>query len=158
MGYQGDVPCARTESESILEGQIETYMFLTGLQLLFVIELWYIPIALSIKLTFLLFYYRIFKVSKTMRWLIYGGMAANIIFYVVQLFLSIFHCNPVAKNYMPELPGSCGAQTPLPYSSGIWGFISDIYIFILPLPRLWRLQMKTSRQVKLTLTFGVGLL
>ena len=40
---------------------------------------------------------------------------------------------------------------------GIFGLVTDLYIFILPLPMLWRLQMPLKRKLGITAIFLTGL-
>lgn len=127
-------------------------------QLLYVVEAMYIPIVLSIKVAFLLFFDRIFAVSAKMKWLTRGAIVANVIFYTITWFRAIFLCIPIERNYNPGTPGHCGAEDTLPYVTGVWGFLSDIYIFILPIHCVWNLNVRAERRLKLIVTFGVGLL
>ena len=109
-------------------------------------------------MTFLLFFNRLFAVNKTTKWAIRGAMVANSIFYVIVFFKSIFGCSPVARAYNPAIPGHCAPENGLPYATGVWGFLSDLYILILPMPIVWHLNMKKGRKFKITMAFSVGLL
>ena len=127
-------------------------------QLLFVVELMYLPIAFSIKLAFLLFFDRIFAVSARIKGFTRGAMAANFIFYIITWFKSIFLCKPIQRSYNPSIPGHCSAEDVLPYVTGVWGFLSDFYLLILPIHCVWSLNVKKERKWKLIVTFSVGLL
>ena len=132
----------------------------TFLQLGYVVEILYLPISLSIKTAFLLFFGRIFAVNnnKLVKWLVYGAIAANVIFYVAFIFDTIFFCTPIARSWNPEIPGHCGPDHVAPYISGIWSFMTDFYILILPMYCVWNLQVKRNQRLRLTLIFSVGLL
>jgi len=126
-----------------------------GLKYLFVTELLYIPIVLAVKLSFFICLNRIF--SGKIRYYIWFGIVSNVIFYVIVFFYTLFLCKPIALAWNPFLDGTCGPEESLPYATGIWGFLSDFYVFVLPLPCVWNLNMKMERKVKLTIAFSVGL-
>ena len=44
------------------------------------------------------------------------------------------------------------------WAQGIYGLISDLYIFILPLPVLWGLQMSLRKKIAITAIFLAGLM
>ena len=85
-------------------------------------------------------------------------MAANFIFYLAIFFRSVFLCIPVERSYNPQIKGKCGSELVLPYLTGIWGFLSDFYLLVLPMYCVWKLNMRMHHKVKLIATFGVGLL
>ena len=41
---------------------------------------------------------------------------------------------------------------------GVFGLLSDVYIFILPLPSLWGLQMRLRRKLGISAIFLTGLM
>jgi len=118
----------------------------------------YIIIALAVKLSFLFCFDRIFSTSRVTRYFIWFGIFASTVFYIVVFFDTVFLCKPIALAWNPLLKGKCGSQKILPYATGVFGFLSDFYIFILPMPCVWKLQMKTTRKFKLMAAFSVGLL
>lgn len=119
----------------------------------------YIPIVLAIKLSFFICFNRIFGGNnKKIRYLIWFGIVSNVVFYVVVFFYTLFLCKPIALSWNPFLEGECGPEEALPYATGIWGFLSDFYIFLLPIPCVWSLHMSMKKKTKLTAAFSVGLL
>ena len=120
----------------------------------------YLPVALTIKTAFLLFFSRIFAVNNAMKtkWLIYGAIVANAIFYIALIFDTIFFCTPIEKSWNPEIPGHCGNSNAAPIASGVWASLSDFYILILPIYCVWNLQLKRAQKWRLSLVFGFGLL
>lgn len=118
----------------------------------------YIVIVLAVKLSFFFCFDRIFGTNRKIKYFIWFGILSNVIFYTVVFFDTLFLCKPIALAWNPSLTGKCGSQKVLPYATGVWGFLSDFYIFILPMPCVWSLQMKTTRKLKLMAAFSVGLL
>jgi hypothetical protein len=89
---------------------------------------------------------------------VWFGIFAVVVFYIVTFFDTLFLCKPVAASWDPSIKGTCQSQKPLPYASGIFGFMSDFYIFFLPIPTIWSLNMPILKKIRLMLAFGIGLL
>jgi hypothetical protein len=118
----------------------------------------YLPTVMVIKVTFFLFFERVFSPNKTMKWLIRGGIFAVVAFYIAIFFRSVFLCKPVALAWNPTLTGSCLKLEVTPYTTAVFNIISDIYILLLPMPLIWNLNLKTQRKMRLIAVFGMGIL
>ena len=46
----------------------------------------------------------------------------------------------------------------IPYLSGVFNTVSDLYILILPLPFIWGLKLTVSRRLRLMAVFSAGIL
>lgn len=46
----------------------------------------------------------------------------------------------------------------MPYLSGVFNTITDLYILLLPLPFIWDLKMRAGRKLRLMAVFSVGIL
>ena len=46
----------------------------------------------------------------------------------------------------------------LPYLSGFFNLVSDLYILIIPLPFIWDLKLTVSRRLRLMAVFSTGVL
>lgn len=55
-------------------------------------------------------------------------------------------------------PGTCGNANMMYTAMASADLIIDIIVIVLPMPILWRLQLRTSRKVLLTAIFGLGLM
>lgn len=131
------------------------YQLLVG-----VTELFYGPAAFFAKLAIFLLYLRTFGPSKWMRWLSYFGIAANFAFYFASTFAFGYLCvrRPGQTWLQDQDSPRCIIDThPLNYVVGIFGIVSDIFIFVLPLPVIWNLQMPTRRKIGVTAIFATGL-
>ncbi len=93
-----------------------------------------------------------------MRRLIYAGIVFILATYIGLLLTSILGCLPVEKHWNPTVPGHCLPPGSTAYSSGALNVVSDIFVVFLPLPALWRLNMKLSRRLKVMTVFGLGIL
>ena len=124
------------------------------LKLLLAKELvWNTGITLT-RISALLFYKRLFqRQSKTLFWL---GIAFNVVWFVMLLFLVIFGCSPVPRIWDRAVPGTCLPELPGQIISSFTSLVLDLYILVVPLPMLWRLQMKTPRKVAVALVLILG--
>ena len=83
-------------------------------------------------------------------------------FYVVaylscNIITEVAGCQPVAKFWNPSLPGHCINSVAADIAYGINHVISDLIIAILPLPMIWRLKLRSTRdKVELALVLSGG--
>lgn len=109
------------------------------------------------KLSILFFYYRIFHLPYFKRWAY--AIAIFVIAWVICVtFLFIFICVPVQKLWYPQLPGHCINQVGTWIANAISTIASDLAILILPLPQIWKLQLRAAEKVALTFAFSLGFL
>ena len=118
-----------------------------GLRVLWVLSwLYNIQIWLS-KLSALAFYARIFspgnKKFRLALWIVAGLVCAWIVAVLVSLILQ---CNPPQQAWERSIPGACRDPYNWWLASGLSSFILDLIILLIPLPMLWRLQVKPSRK------------
>lgn len=109
------------------------------------------------KMAILFMYYRIFRFPffKKMAW----GISAFIIAWVITItFLFIFICVPVEKLWYPHLPGRCINQVGTWIANAISTIVSDIAILVLPIPQVWKLQLRQSEKIGVTVAFCLGFL
>ena len=109
------------------------------------------------KFTILLLYLRLFGVNKRFRyatWIVmffvFGYLFSNVITLA-------FGCTPIKKYWNPAIPGHCIAETKAGLAYGSMNFISDIIIFVLPLPMVWQLKLSRRHKIGVTLVFMGGI-
>ncbi|KAK4201137.1 hypothetical protein QBC40DRAFT_264379 [Triangularia verruculosa] len=122
---------------------------------LVVAEILYVFNLVWTKMAILFMYYRIFRFPyfKKMAWCI----SAFIIAWVITItFLFIFICVPVEKLWYPHLPGKCINQVGTWISNAISTILSDIAILVLPIPQVWKLQLRQSEKIGVTVAFCLG--
>ncbi len=68
----------------------------------------------------------------------------------------IFGCTPVAKYWKPDEPGHCINVIKADYVYGSLNFITDLTMFVLPLPMVWRLQLSLKQKLGISLVFMAG--
>ena len=128
-----------------------------GLQVLWAIFwLYNIAICLS-KLSALAFYARVFSPGhrnfRLALWVVAGLSCAWVVAVLVSLILL---CNPPQKAWQRAIPGTC--QDPYNWwlAGGVSSFILDLIVLLLPLPMLWKLQVKPSRKGLIIAVFLSG--
>ncbi|KAK4148365.1 putative integral membrane protein [Chaetomidium leptoderma] len=124
---------------------------------LLVAEILYVYNLVWSKISILLMYYRIFRFPyfKKMAY----GIGAFIIAWVITItFLFVFICVPVAKVWDPELPGHCIDQVGTWVANAASTILSDLGILILPIPQVWKLQLRRPEKIGVTVAFCLGFL
>ena len=102
------------------------------------------PTMLCVKLSLLLLYFRIFSPDKVTRYLIYVGMTFCIGAYITIMFVTIF------KNVYALIVAN--------KTLGVVNFASDIYILLIPLTAVSKLQLSTKRKIGFILIFMTGIM
>lgn len=111
------------------------------------------------KASALLFFSRVFTRQTHTTWFNYALWTAhglNVAWLLGIIFGTIFMCDPVAKNYVPDLPGRCGDTGALWIGSAVPSVLIDLIVLILPLPKIWGLQMSFAKKSGITLVFFLG--
>lgn len=111
------------------------------------------------KVAALLFLCRIFpraNNSKWFNWALWATFGLNIAWLVGAVVGTVFFCIPISKNWAPAEPGHCGTEYDLLMGSAISSVALDLIILLLPLPKLWKLQISTQRRVGIMIVFILG--
>ncbi|KAG5927994.1 hypothetical protein E4U42_001471 [Claviceps africana] len=107
------------------------------------------------KASVLLMYYRIFRHDyfKKMAWAVGAFVWAWVICIT---FLFIFICVPVHKLWYPQTPGRCINQVGTWISNAASTILTDLVILVMPVPQIWKLQLRKTEKIGLTVAFGLG--
>ncbi|KAK9442530.1 hypothetical protein VB005_03593 [Metarhizium brunneum] len=107
------------------------------------------------KMSLLLMYYRIFRLPyfKKMAWVVGAFVWAWVICIT---FLFIFICVPVQKLWYPQIPGRCINQVGTWISNAASTIFTDLVILLMPIPQIWKLQLRKTEKIGLTLAFSLG--
>ena len=117
---------------------------------------------ISVKLSFLLLYLRIFRTNRYMRITTWFVMGLVIIYGTWAFFTNIFLCWPIQAVWDITLIWYTGNKcldlytVTVAYTSLNAG--TDVLILLLPLPGLQRLQMPRGQKIGLILVFSLGVL
>ncbi|KAG7107122.1 hypothetical protein HYQ44_013688 [Verticillium longisporum] len=69
----------------------------------------------------------------------------------------MFHCVPVAKVWDHSLEGKCLDLKPFYYASFVVKFLTDIVLFVQPIPVIWRMQLSKMKRIGAILMLSIGL-
>ena len=144
---------------TVLEEENPELIF-TGLKVLYAAEILFNLSVTFSKTSALLFYVRVFglrsnpsKLWKYVWWFVtFFAIAwplANTPFCALQ-------CRPVHKFWDQLAPGKCASTFEIFFSSALSSTLVDLGILILPLPLLWKLQMKTWKKLLVAFVFMIG--
>ncbi|KAF3182954.1 hypothetical protein TWF106_005529 [Orbilia oligospora] len=117
------------------------------------------PIAiLSIKFALLLFYHNL-STWKPLRFAVYITAFISFANAMVAMFMWLYQCNyPDIWNHGVDPTLTCAAFDPLTMvlGTGIINIITDVAIWFIPLPLVWRLQLYPRERNLAIVTFGLG--
>lgn len=119
---------------------------------------WDIALYLA-KESALLFFRRVFPKENSTTifnialWVTHG---LNTLWLIGIVLGAILRCDPVALNWFPTLPGTCGPLQGAWLGTAIPSLFIDFIILLLPMPTIWGLQTSQSKRVGLTITFTLG--
>ncbi|WQF80995.1 hypothetical protein CDEST_06009 [Colletotrichum destructivum] len=75
---------------------------------------------------------------------------------VVIASLLLFHCQPIRTNWDPYSPGQCLNSAVLYMAIAVSNIVSDVVLFVIPIPMVLRLQMRPAVKVGAVLMFGIA--
>ena len=116
----------------------------------------YVTTLLSYKITILLLCLRLFGVNRNFRRCTWALMFFVFGYLFSNLLTEIFGCMPISKAYQPETPGHCIDSIRVGLVYGAMNIASDLFIFVLPLPMVWRLQLTVYEKLGVSFIFMNG--
>ena len=111
-----------------------------------------------LKLAALCFYARVFSINRRFRislWIVSGLVVA---WWIQSIFTYIFQCLPINKAWEVDGSGSCVSVTQIYIAGALSNVVIDAIVLLMPLPLLWRLQLKPMEKPGITLVFSAGYL
>ncbi|KAI9761537.1 MAG: hypothetical protein M4579_000928 [Chaenotheca gracillima] len=116
----------------------------------------YCPSMMFAKLAILIFYMRI-SPQKTFHYAIYATMFILVAYNLALMLSLIFACHPIEKSWNVLITeGSCIDRTAIYLSNGILNIITDLIIFVLPVPMVWGIQLPKRQKLGVLAFFSVG--
>jgi hypothetical protein len=110
----------------------------------------------SVKLGILAFYYRIFVVPLFRK--IVLATAAFVLAWGIGITVTLaLVCRPIAAFWDDTVKGTCLNLATFTYFTNISNLITDIWIFLMPVPVIWHLQLQTKKKLMLCFIFCMGL-
>ncbi|RYP69899.1 hypothetical protein DL771_005842 [Monosporascus sp. 5C6A] len=109
-----------------------------------------------IKLSVLSFYLRVFAAEGRLRTLCRGLAAAFVLWSAANIVALLNICRPLASFWGPLHDRACARQEAVDVSICVFNAASDLLLIALPMPVVWRLQMRRSLKVKLAAVLSLG--
>ena len=125
------------------------------LELLYVFQIFYILAPAAVKLSLILLYKRIF-ISPRCTLLFNVCTVFIILWATIMTFLAVFNCTPIRGFWTGE--GTCFNFRSFAIGYAVVNITSDLVIWTLPIPLIWRMQLPLGQKVAVTLIFILGLL
>ncbi|GAP83174.2 hypothetical protein SAMD00023353_0401820 [Rosellinia necatrix] len=124
--------------------------------------------SLFVKTALLALYLRVFAPSVSARMMIWVGVAAIVVFYIVSIILNICFCVPISMTtpvpdrdeWAKKLKASNCSQPVynLNAAVGLFGVVSDLYVLIIPVTMVYKLRIPRNRKIGILAIFLTGLL
>ena len=74
------------------------------------------------------------------------------------LLTLLFGCTPIDKYWNTTTPGHCIPETKIGLFYGSMNFLTDVLIFVLPLPMVLRLKLSRENKLGVILVFMGGIM
>lgn len=135
-----------------------------GLQCLIAVFDLYSAAAFFVKLSLFLLYLRLFKPDKVTRWLIYGGILVNGLFYfaTIVIYTAVVPPSPGQSDTDRSWILHATKREPLlkifTVINGVFGIFSDIYLLVIPIRSIFQLHLSIQRKFGVSSIFLIGIL
>lgn len=122
-------------------------------QSLFVTELMYGVLIATEKTSILLIYFRIFRIHRWFRFLVYFLIVYVWLWAVSELLVAIFQCRPIAYQWNTSLNGTCIDRLAFYRWISVPNIIHDVAMLVVPAPMIWKLQISKQKKLALSAVF-----
>ncbi|KAL1610527.1 hypothetical protein SLS60_002196 [Paraconiothyrium brasiliense] len=125
---------------------------------LYILAIYYSTMHFLIKNAFLTYYLRL-SINRGFRLWVGLGFGLNIGLLLINLLLIVFQCVPVAAAFNPlmRLAGAeCMNRYYVLMAPSTVNVMLDFYVFVLPIPILWQLQMPMRKKIGVISVFAFG--
>ncbi|CAK4032225.1 cfem domain-containing [Lecanosticta acicola] len=129
-----------------------------ALKLYYVDEILYLIALPTIKIAICCTYLRIFQ-TKGFRQLVFIAIGLNLAYTFVFLLITVFQCTPVNMAWLhwdKEHAGRCNNINAQSWASAALNIALDVFVVVLPMPMLWRMNLNLRKKLLVMMMFGVG--
>lgn len=122
----------------------------------------YGPTVFFAKASIFLLYLRIFSPDRVTKYLIYFGIIITFLYYFATALLIISWIPKDINNetsWLITLGNSAQFRKNIinGVHQGIFNVVSDLYVLILPIPAVWKLQLPWRKKIGICIVFATGL-
>lgn len=126
------------------------------------ITLLYFTEVFVLKLCLLFFYLRIFP-TRGMRLLLWITIVVDVLYGVAFVLAAVFQCMPISDNWLGwkeggEKGGNCVDRSAIAWTHAAVSIVLDVWMLLLPISGLRRLNMHWQKKLAVALMFAVGTL
>lgn len=108
------------------------------------------------KLSLLTFYLQL-SPQKWFRMAVWISLGVVGVYTVVITTMLLFHCSPVHKAFNPTvLEGGCIDIAILFIATAVSNIVTDVILFVLPIPMVLHLRMGIGQKIGAIIVFGIG--
>ena len=108
----------------------------------------------TVKMALVSFYWSL-SPNKTIRRVLIAVFVLIVINFIIANFMLTFACRPVAF-WNNVLASKCLNRIPMNTAWGTLNIISDVALWFLPVPAVWRLHLRLREKIGLVIMFGIG--
>lgn len=148
-----------THSPSPSSLETPSYKGISDQKIAIVINVMYSPIAFCAKLSLFLLYYRLFGRHRWIRYSVYLGIGSIAAVYTADTIAYGYLCFPHGgQSWIEAVAGArCFDNSmTLSYVRIPFNILSDLYLFILPLPAVWQLHLPLRKRLGIAGIFMTG--
>lgn len=109
-----------------------------------------------IKLSLLAFYLRLAPNNPVFRTAVYVMIFVAASFGIGSIMSAALQCIPISMLWDTTVEGSCININTFYFANSALNIITDMIIYILPIPILWKLQLPVIQRVGLCAVLGLG--
>ncbi|OLN87301.1 hypothetical protein CCHL11_03612 [Colletotrichum chlorophyti] len=131
--------------------------FVEFLKFQVITQLTYIWAFVTVKMSFAVLYLRLLPdqvYQRINKFLVVLLLAEGI----EETAVVIFRCTPIERAWTPTTPGTCLDLTIFYYSAFVIKLLTDLVLFIQPIPTIWKLQLPIAKRVGVIFMLSLGLL
>ena len=124
------------------------------------IQVIYFVLAVSVKTSLLLLYYRIFGVIRWFRWLLVAVWCATLIYFIACVPIAVFKISPAISpaGFYVEGFSKTGNTTHFYLWNGVANLLIDFTVWSLSMPVVWHLRLNVRQKLSISAIFLLGLL
>ncbi|KAJ4347973.1 uncharacterized protein N0V89_009345 [Didymosphaeria variabile] len=109
-----------------------------------------------VKLGILAFYHRVFVVPLFRK--IVTATAIFVIAWGIGITVTLaLACRPIEAFWDASVKGDCLNLVHFTYFTNITNMVTDVWIFLMPVPVIWHLQLQTKKKLLLCFIFSIGI-
>ncbi|PSR76244.1 hypothetical protein BD289DRAFT_486908 [Coniella lustricola] len=146
-----------SEGLGVHVSQIGVDHVVTMAQLLLAAEIMYAWNLCLTRVSVLLLFYRIFHLSTPCKVYLLATGIFVMVWAVIATLVFLLGCIPMQKIWYPTIPGTCmEPKTVWLVNLGV-SVLSNVAIFLFPIPQLWGARYSWTEKLGLAVVFGSGL-